>query len=102
MRSANRARYADSLYCFDRALGKLLAALPALTSVVFVGDHGESLGDHGGIQVHGTNIYDEQIKVPLVIADRNWTPGPRMGIWSQLDVKKSVASLFGFTVGSAD
>lgn len=34
--------------------------------VVVSADHGEELGDHGG-RYHGTTVYEEQVRVPLVV-----------------------------------
>ncbi len=36
-------------------------------------DHGEELGDHGG-RYHGTTVYEEQVRVPLVIAGEGTAP----------------------------
>lgn len=35
--------------------------------VIVSADHGEEFGDHGG-HYHGTTVYDEQVRVPLVIS----------------------------------
>lgn len=35
--------------------------------VIVSADHGEELGDHGG-RYHGTTVYEEQVRVPLVVA----------------------------------
>jgi arylsulfatase A-like enzyme/Tfp pilus assembly protein PilF len=55
----------------DSQLGRLLdwfseRGLAENTVVVVVGDHGESLGDHGEKE-HGYYIYDATVKVPLII-----------------------------------
>ena len=34
--------------------------------VMITGDHGEAFGEHG-TYYHGTTVYDEQIKVPLLV-----------------------------------
>ena len=56
----------------DLWLGKLLAALGELgladdTAVVVMADHGEAWGEHKAY-FHGTDLFDEQMRVPLVIA----------------------------------
>lgn len=33
---------------------------------MFTADHGEEFGDHGG-RYHGTSVYEEQVRVPLVV-----------------------------------
>ncbi len=35
-------------------------------SVIVTADHGEEFGDHGG-RYHGTTVYEEQVRVPLVV-----------------------------------
>jgi arylsulfatase A-like enzyme len=42
--------------------------------VVVTADHGEEFGEHGG-RYHGTTVYDEQVRVPLVVVG----PGVRAG-----------------------
>jgi arylsulfatase A-like enzyme len=56
----------------DLWLGKLLAAVKELgladdTAVVIAADHGEAWGEHRAY-FHGTDLFDEQLRVPLVIA----------------------------------
>src|SRR5450432_68336 len=56
----------------DLWLGKLLAAVKDLgladdTAVVVMADHGEAWGEHKAY-FHGTDLFDEQMRVPLVIA----------------------------------
>jgi len=55
----------------DAQVGRLLdwlddRGLAENTVVVVVGDHGESLGDHGEKE-HGYYIYDATVKVPLIV-----------------------------------
>ena len=55
----------------DAAIARLLAALADRglddrTLVVVTADHGEGLGQHGTLD-HAPNIYEEQLRVPLLI-----------------------------------
>jgi choline-sulfatase len=71
-----RARYHDHLYdgeiaYADHELGRLIIWLKShrlydSALIVFVSDHGESLGEHGE-QEHGFFIYDSTIRVPLIV-----------------------------------
>jgi arylsulfatase A-like enzyme len=68
------ARYQSSLAYVDGVLGELLLALRARgrserTLVVVVGDHGEAFYQHPGNFQHSIYLYDENIRVPLVIAN---------------------------------
>ncbi len=68
----------------DLQVGRLLDGLRDLdlhenTLVVLVGDHGESLGDHGEPE-HGFFVYDETIHVPMILAFPGVIPeGKRVG-----------------------
>jgi arylsulfatase A-like enzyme len=63
--------YNSSIAAADSDVGKLISALRQRkmygnTTVIVVGDHGESLGAHGE-DTHGVFLYDETIHVPLLI-----------------------------------
>ena len=72
-----RHEYAQSLYdgeiaYMDEQVGRLLDGLDQLgltarTLVIAVGDHGESLGEHGEL-THGVFLYDATLHVPLIMA----------------------------------
>ncbi|MDH3814669.1 MAG: sulfatase-like hydrolase/transferase [Acidobacteriota bacterium] len=75
-RSQFSGRGKDGLYdgeiaFTDSQVGRLLdwldeRGLAENTVIVVVGDHGESLGDHGEKE-HGYYIYDATVKVPLIV-----------------------------------
>jgi arylsulfatase A-like enzyme len=62
-------RYDCEIAVADEAAGRLLDHLresdPGAIVIAFA-DHGEEFGDHGG-RYHGSTLYDEQVRVPLVI-----------------------------------
>lgn len=66
-----RAQYDKVLGEVDGALGVLVDAFRDAGEhapiIAVTADHGEALGDHGQ-PYHGTDLYDSQIHVPLVIA----------------------------------
>ena len=72
-RSRSR-RYAGEIRFVDHHVGRLLdgireRGLEENTIVIVAADHGEALSekkDHG-VEGHGQNLYDEQIRVPLII-----------------------------------
>ena len=61
------ALYDGEIEFVDEQFGRLLAALPANTAVVVVGDHGEMLGEHGEA-THGLLLYSGVRRVPLIVA----------------------------------
>ena len=63
-------RYAGEVAFMDREIGRLLAALPGGTErwlIAAVGDHGESLDEHGE-RNHGLFLYQATVHVPLILA----------------------------------
>ena len=67
-----RDLYDGSLVYTDDNLGRILAVVDELeltddTLVAVVGDHGEALGEHGLYFTHDFSLYDEMLRVPLVI-----------------------------------
>ena len=64
--------YYAHLAATDRALGRLLAALPASVRVVFASVHGDMHGAHGLFRKGWP--YEESIRVPLLIRDHRLAP----------------------------
>jgi arylsulfatase A-like enzyme/tetratricopeptide (TPR) repeat protein len=69
------APYDGEIAFADSLVGSVLDSLGRLgllgrTLVVVVGDHGESLGDHGE-ETHSMFVYESAIHVPLIV----WKPG---------------------------
>ncbi len=99
--------YVQSLYegeirYVDQAVGRVVRALEHLglkenTIVCVTSDHGEELWDRGGWG-HGQSLYDEQMRVPLVIAgpgvDARTVAEPVSGI----DLAPTLAGLAGLTI----
>lgn len=66
------AAYDAEIRSMDRAFGKLLAGLNARhltkeTLLVFTSDHGEEFGEHGWWGWHAHTVYDELLRVPLIV-----------------------------------
>jgi hypothetical protein len=55
-------------------VARLVRARRPGAAIVVTADHGEEFGEHGG-RYHGTTVYDEQVRVPLVVVG----PGVRAG-----------------------
>jgi arylsulfatase A-like enzyme len=74
-------RYDAECSAADDALGGLIEAFRhhgRRAAWIVTADHGEEFGDHGG-NFHGTTVYDEQVRVPLVME----VPGVRAGVVSE-------------------
>lgn len=98
---ATRERlYARALAASDAMLGEVLGAFahrsPGQAPIVVVSaDHGEALGDHGA-PYHSTNLYNEQIRVPLVIAGPGIAARPIAETVSLTDLVPTLMELAGF------
>jgi arylsulfatase A-like enzyme len=63
--------------------------------VIVAADHGEEFGEHGG-RYHGTTVYEEQVRVPLVVVGPAVPRGARAATVVQtIDLLPTVLSAFG-------
>ncbi len=63
-------RYDSEIRFADETVGALVAAFRARRPnavVIVTADHGEEFGEHGG-HYHGTSVYEEQVRVPLIVS----------------------------------
>lgn len=61
-------RYDTQIRYVDTLIGELLQHVDLKTTVVVVtADHGETLGERYHVLDHGGQVYDEQIRIPLVV-----------------------------------
>lgn len=119
LKMMTRNNYA-AIHALDRAVGDVLAEVERLglldkTIVLYVGDHGMLIGHHGyfgrgavgtisGDEVVGSenvaNLFDEAIKIPLII---RWPDEGRKNIVvdapvSNTDIYPTILSMLGFDV----
>ncbi len=94
-------RYPSGVRAFDRRLGGFLeflrdAGLLDNAIVILTSDHGEELFEHGGWS-HGQNLYDEALRVPLLIRQpRARDGGTRVTTLVELvDLMPTLLSLVG-------
>ncbi len=64
-------RYKAAVRHASQQFGRLVSALDKSergrrSAVLFVSDHGEEQGDHGG-QFHGATLYEENVRIPLLM-----------------------------------
>ncbi len=63
-------RYDAEIAAADEGVGRIVAAVRAVRPgalVIVTADHGEEFGEHGG-RYHGTTVYEEQVRVPLIMS----------------------------------
>ncbi len=78
-RSEIEDRYDGEIAYMDEYVGKLVEEIKGeedRTLIVIVGDHGESLGEHGEIQ-HGFFLYEPVLKVPFIMVKKGDLPKGR-------------------------
>ncbi|MFL5304805.1 MAG: sulfatase [Polyangia bacterium] len=94
--------YANDLFVGDAAFGLLRDGLRARglddrTLYVVVGDHGEAFLEHEGNFAHSLFLYEENVRVPLLIAAPGLTRGTRRApqLASAVDVAPTIVDLLG-------
>jgi arylsulfatase len=96
------ARYDGEISAMDEAIGALLEALRRngvfdRSLVAVVGDHGESFGEHEQIWEHNGEIFDEVMRVPLIVRLPGGRDGGRRvaGLASSIDVLPTILAALG-------
>ncbi|WP_437637141.1 sulfatase [Sorangium sp. So ce854] len=97
--SGRTAAYDGEIAYVDRQLGALLDAVAAgpragRTAILVHGAQGEGLGEHGPVG-HGVELYEEVIRVPLVVALPGAAPGRYPHPVSTVDIAPTVLDLGG-------
>ena len=99
-----RRLYQSEVAGVDRAIGVFLDGLSELelldeALVVFTADHGEEVMDRGWIG-HTRSLYDELVRVPLIVRLPGSLPSNRLGVRidsavSQIDLGATILELMG-------
>jgi len=89
--------YDQELLYFDHHFRRLIEHGEGLglfnnTIILFLSDHGEEFYDHEQV-LHGYTIYEEQLRVPLIIYVPNRSPKAVKGITRHVDVFQTVLEL---------
>lgn len=98
--------YRGEIRYLDSCLGQLFDALEQEglldnTIIIIVADHGEEFGDHGLLS-HGTSLFEELLRVPLIIYDgRRPQPGPKLisAATTNLDLLPTLMDTLGLAMG---
>jgi choline-sulfatase len=91
--------YAAAIAFEDAQIARLIGHLEARdllddTLMVVVGDHGESLGDHGE-DSHGIFIYQDALRVPLILRGPGVVPRRVSAPVRLVDVMPTILDMFG-------
>jgi arylsulfatase A-like enzyme len=103
-REVYRAIYDTLLHQADRELGRLVARVRrddpdlAHTLIVVLADHGEQLGEEGGLK-HGDSLVDGIQHTPLIVAGAGVAPGQRIATFTEnVDITPTLVTLLGLHV----
>jgi len=89
--------YLGEIAYMDRELGRLIAGFEERFrsgpwKILVVGDHGEGLGDHGEA-LHGNLLYQGVMRVPLIVAGSDISPGE---VERPVSVRQVFATVLGW------
>lgn len=85
--------YDGEIAYVDAQVGRLLAGIDrSKTIVAVVGDHGESLGEHGEL-THGLLLYQPTLHVPMFVSGPGVQPAVKREPVSSLDMMPTLVSL---------
>jgi arylsulfatase A-like enzyme len=92
-------RYLGEVAVVDRAIGQLVEELERFqvwprTALIVTADHGEAFGEHGSTS-HATTLYEELLRVPLLIRVPNTKPRVVSTRVSLIDIAPTILDLFG-------
>lgn len=100
--------YDGQILAVDRELRRLESGLRRLglderTLWVVTSDHREGLGNHG-YRGHGKHLYNEQLRVPLIVHATNerWSPRAVEPVVQLVDVTPTVVQLLGGSMAGAN
>jgi len=101
VRTYLQGRYDQNLRFIDDQLARLLAVAGEDATVVLFADHGEEFFDHGDLE-HGHTLYDELLRVPLILRAPGLAPRTVTGPVSLLDVTPTLMELHGLDPSGLD
>ena len=93
-------RYDEEIAYMDREVGRLLDTLAAErglegTLLLFTADHGESMMEHEKWFTHGYHVYDELVRIPLMVRAPGVAAGKRAELASIADVAATALRFAG-------
>ena len=100
----NPDRYDDKVRQVDGVIRQLFDALAAKhylddAMVVVTGDHGEGLGERHW--AHGWNLYNEDIRIPLLLYDTSVASYPDLSFAAQVDIAPTILDRLGLPIPSS-
>lgn len=105
LRERAELMYDASLWSADELVGEIAAALEASgrlehTLLVVLSDHGEALLERDDIG-HGRALFEEQVRVPLLVRVPGLPPGRSSEVVSLVDLAPTLRELCGLPTGTS-
>jgi len=93
-------RYDEEIFYTDVEVGRLLSGYERVRGVdhalvLFTADHGESMMDHEVYFSHGNNVYEEYVRVPLMLRGPGVQPGRYETVVSGIDIAPTILRVAG-------
>lgn len=93
-------RYDGEVAFTDREIGRLLDRLRAMgreeeTAVILLSDHGEMLGEHGATKHGGSLVWEETLRIPLIVRVPGLPPREVECVTGHRDVASTILNLVG-------
>ena len=89
-------QYDNCIYSADAAVGHLIDELEKTGRhplVLIFGDHGESFGEHAGDRFHGRYLYNQSVRIPMMLYDSALFP-QRQDFDGRISMKDVPATIF--------
>ncbi len=94
-------RYDNCIFASDAAVGHMIEGIEKTGRhplVLIFGDHGEAFGEHAGDQLHGSYLYNQSVRIPMLLYSPTLFPERQDfdGRISMKDVPATLLYLLGF------
>ena len=96
-------RYDRAIAYVDNQINELAKYLKKIgvmenTIIIITSDHGNGLYQHHDYWTHGLYLYDEQIKIPLILILPGWPSGRISNIVETVDLMPTILDLMGISL----
>jgi len=94
-----RELYGNEIQFTDGFVGQVLSGLKEYgfaeeTAVLFLSDHGEAFYEHPGVRRHSHSLFQEELRVPLVLKLPGFAPRRVPGLTRTVDLMPTLLEIF--------
>lgn len=93
-------RYDSEIAYCDRVVGKVISLVEKMRPgaiIMVAADHGEEFGEHGG-RYHGTTLFEEQVRVPFIVAAPGLSPHSVAGPSQLIDIPTTILGMLDLPI----